>query len=43
MKIIGKMGNRVGNTLDLSDREKVLIGLDLLFDELTETEYSGDK
>ena len=23
--------------------EKVLIGLDLLFDELTETEYSGDK
>ena len=28
---------------DLSDREKVLIGLDLLFDELTETEYSGDK
>ncbi len=23
---------------DLSDREKVLIGLDLLFDELTETE-----
>ena len=27
---------------DLSDREKVLIGLDLLFDELTETEYSGD-
>ena len=26
---------------DLSDREKVLIGLDLLFDELTETEYSG--
>ena len=27
----------------LSDREKVLIGLDLLFDELTETEYSGDK
>jgi len=28
---------------DLSDREKVLIGLDLLFDELTETEYIGDK
>ena len=28
---------------DLSDREKVLISLDLLFDELTETEYSGDK
>ena len=28
---------------DLSDREKVLIGLDLLFDELTETEYSGNK
>ena len=28
---------------DLSDREKVLIGLDLLFDELIETEYSGDK
>ena len=28
---------------DLSDREKVLIGLDLLFDELTETEYSEDK
>jgi len=28
---------------DLSDREKVLIGLDLLFDELSETEYSGDK
>ena len=28
---------------DLSDREKVLIGLDLLFDELAETEYSGDK
>ena len=26
---------------DLSDREKVLIGLDLLFDELTESEYSG--
>ena len=23
--------------------EKVLIGLDLLFDELTETEYSGDR
>ena len=28
---------------DLSDREKVLIGLDLLFDELAETEYSRDK
>ena len=28
---------------DLSDREKVLIGLDLFFDELTETEYSEDK
>ena len=28
---------------DLSDREKVLIGLDLLFDELTESEDSGDK
>ena len=28
---------------DLSDREKVLIGLDLRFDELTETEYIGDK
>ena len=26
---------------DLSDREKVLIGLDLLFDELADTEYSG--
>ena len=25
---------------DLSDREKVLIGLDLLFDELSESEYS---
>ena len=22
MKIIGKIGNKVGNTLDLSDREK---------------------
>ncbi len=28
---------------DLSDREKVLIGLDLLFDELTESEYNRDK
>ena len=28
---------------DLSDREKVLIGLDLLFDELIESEYSGGK
>ena len=27
---------------DLSDREKVLIGLDLLFDELLESEYSSD-
>ena len=25
---------------DLSDREKVLIGLDLLFDELSESEYT---
>ena len=30
---------------DLSDREKVLIGLDLLYDELTDNEmfYSSDK
>ncbi len=28
---------------DLSDREKVLIGLDLLFDELNETEYRLEK
>ena len=27
---------------DLSDKRKVLIGLDLLFDELAETEYSGE-
>ena len=28
---------------DLSDREKVLIGLDLLFDELNESELKGSK
>ena len=28
---------------DLSDREKVLIGLDLLFDELKESEFGSSK
>ena len=28
---------------DLSDRERVLIGLDLLYDELTESELSSSK
>ena len=40
---LGMKAKSIMDRGDLSDREKVLIGLDLLFDELTETEYSGDK